>query len=90
MKSIIIDGIGNDISKTKCFFCGQKSHWISNFPEYGKYTCEPCYLLAKSSPSKWSLIRRYFSNDIYFDYQCNWVFRFIWWKFCRILYRREK
>ena len=86
---MITDGLGNDISKTRCFFCGQKSHWASNFPEYGKYVCEPCDLFAILSPSRWSLIRKYFRNETYFQYRCSWILRFVWWQFCRMFHWRR-
>lgn len=62
---MVTNGLGDDTSKTKCFFCGWKTSWCSNFPKYRKYTCEPCYLFAVKAPSKWKLVWKYFKNPIY-------------------------
>lgn len=45
----VIDGLGNDVRRTRCHYCHRLTSWVSNFPSYGRYTCQPCYMVAVRS-----------------------------------------
>ncbi len=53
-------------NKRICYFCKKDNGFISNSPEYGKWTCEPCYYFLIKSSHKWRYIIRYFKKKKYF------------------------